>query len=120
MRWLWLLPLLAGCTDPFAVESARRFDPPALYAQYWQDMETCLGRSGDFARVAWYSVPDSGLHYDGEPAYGVWNAPHTIYIQERMLGNRYVLKHEMIHDLLQTGKHSPIFFTCDPAIGSSD
>ena len=116
MRWLLGLVLFAACGNPFEQSGAVRFDPPALYAQYWQQMEICLGRSGDFSRVTWYSVPDSGLHYNGEPAYGVWDAPHSIYIEEGMLQNRYVLKHEMIHDLLQTGKHSPIFFTCDPAI----
>jgi hypothetical protein len=117
MRWLLLLTLLIACGDPFAAPvSAVRFEPPAIYSSYWQQMASCLDRDADFRRVTWYSVPDSGLRYAGEPAYGVWNEPHAIYIEESFLDNPYVVKHEMIHDLLQTGKHSPIFFTCDPAI----
>lgn len=79
------------------------FTPPADYRVIWDSAEVCSGVPGDFNRVTWYVTP--GNSFDGPDGYviGRWTAPHSITIAHDWLTTDWVVKHEMIHDLLQEG-----------------
>jgi hypothetical protein len=111
LRPLFLaLPLLEACdlTGPALPAGAEHFVPPAVYQQWWQLTEECSGSSGSFAGVSWYRVPgvDAIPLGDGTSVNGRWDAS----------GNRIILagdsefagdlvRHEMLHALLQSGGH---------------
>lgn len=124
---LLVLALLA-CGNPFSPPPGTvAFTPPAIYRSWWADMETCAARTGDMRRVAWYAAPDVNIPYYDVHATGVWAAPHTIYLAAQVVDTtwqivvaegtatdyrRHIVQHEMLHDLLQTGRHPPIFAQC--------
>lgn len=117
-----LSPLLAGVAcysilgpeltlPPDAVET----EPPAEYALWYAEVEACLDLEGDFERVRWFEVPYNRW-WDPvweQYAIGTWRAPHDIYIAQGHLDDESVVKHEMVHDVLQGGETGdPRFYRC--------
>ncbi len=115
LRLRWLGPLLLlGCLDTFAPQGAMPYTPPAVYRDWWVEIEACAQLTGDFDQIDWYEVP--GDRY-ACPAYtngcaGWWQPPHTIYMAETRLSDRRLVEHEMLHDLLQRSDHPPVFKAC--------
>jgi hypothetical protein len=91
------------------------FAPPAVYAQWWAEMEVCSGRTRGDRAVRWYRVEtDTGLVIPGlgDRALGFWR-PGVIYLAAPAVGWRATVAHEMLHELLRDGSHaSPLFETC--------
>lgn len=125
-----LLALLAACNDgSFAPSGSRSFVPPTIYAKWWSEVEACADRAGDWQRIAWFATPDITIPYHDIGATAVWSAPHTIYLAAQIADTtwtivtnpghgtpteyrRFIVQHEMLHDLLQSGAHGPIFDRC--------
>ncbi len=89
-----------------------RITPPDLYRGWWAETTACVGRpTAAFERVTWFTVTRIS---EGEAEFGgYWRAPHQIYLRvdQALIGN--VVRHEMVHDLLQLGSHnSPYFEVC--------
>jgi hypothetical protein len=118
-----------GCETPFRPKDGVRYDPPPVYRQWWSTLEQCSGLRGDFSRVLWYEVPSApggwgfACPNGAQGAYcsGEWHSPHTIMIAGPSdiytPGYRYhafTVKHEMLHDLTQSGAHGPLFTRCLP------
>jgi len=111
------LVFVFGCLDAFAPAGAVPFTPPAVYRAWWSAIAACAGITGDFDRVEWYQVRDSSYPcpaYEGRCA-GWWKPPHDIYLAEAWRGDRQLVEHEMLHDLLQRGDHPPVFEACGVA-----
>lgn len=112
--------LLASCSEgvPLDVVGApfAPFEPPTLYQTWWDELETCSRRSGDFQRVEWHLVeagPDRTFPCGPRECAGAWESPHAIYIAGGYMGAELLVKHEMIHDLVQSGSHlDRAFFDC--------
>ena len=104
-----------GCLESFAPAGAKEFTPPDIYRTWWAEVEACAQLSGDFSRVEWYEVPGSRYDCSAYPTgcAGSWHPPHTIYVAQAWENDPRVVKHEMLHDLLQRGDHPPVFRTCD-------
>ena len=113
MRYLVPL-LLLGCAEPFAPPDATPFDPPASYATFWQQMESCSGLSGDMRRVQWFTVPGPISAPDGSHHWGLWASRHRIYLTADMAPEfiNWTVPHEMLHDLTQSGVHGVAFQRC--------
>lgn len=117
MQRLACLILVIGCATPFEVQDAEPFTPPAIFADYWAEMEACSGISGDMRRVTWYDTHDGFIGPNGDLEAGWWVAPHTIFLA-RMYETQQpaywarLVKHEMLHDLLGRTGHPPIFVAC--------
>ncbi|PYP44027.1 MAG: hypothetical protein DMD50_15660 [Gemmatimonadetes bacterium] len=112
-RWLPVV-LLLGCLDGFAPAGAIPLTPPAVYREWWTEIERCAGLWGDFDRVEWYEVPGSTYScpaHEGQ-CDGWWRSPHTIYMAQSRLYDRQLAEHEMLHDLLQRGDHPLVFQAC--------
>lgn len=91
-------------------------------------MEACVGRSGDFDRVRWFSV-DRIVDNRGIERSGIWlvaeGEPHGIALLRRVLldeeAARIVVQHEVIHEILQLADHGdPVWCRCDPLPGRFD
>lgn len=112
--------LLLGlaCLDPFTPPlGTYSFRPPAVYQAEWQTVEECSGLSGNFNRIRWFGVPQTPFRCGDGLCSGEWHAPHDIYIAQVFItdsgSNYFVVRHEMLHDLLGGGSnHPPVFAKC--------
>lgn len=101
---LLLVPSTAGC-GRFAPEEATRFSPPAEYLAWWNATEACSGRHASMSRVTWFKVPGEGFACPTGMCVGRWEDNHTIYVAEAYLDHEMVVRHEMLHDLLDAHGH---------------
>jgi len=107
-------------TAPFLLLAACGFDPgenspmtpPAEYREWWAKTEACSGLSGDFDQVQWSGVPGDGFKCSTGTCAGHWEPDHHIYLAQDWTTNEMVVRHEMLHDLLQRPGHP------DPPFGS--
>lgn len=105
--------LLGGClAHPFEPAGALQFTPDSVYAVWWQRMEACAGLTAPLDRVEWYEVPGNEFATPEGLRWGWWSPPHTIYIATPYLEDEWLVEHEMLHDLLQTGEHPATFESC--------
>jgi hypothetical protein len=120
--------LLAACSDETILgpvtlpPGAVTYDALPIYTRWWADMEACSGRTGDLSRVNWFVVPNAkwfgreGVAYDG-----YWfEYHHEIILASAYVQDSLVVRHEMLHDLLDDGTHPPEYFVdrCGPQLGA--
>jgi hypothetical protein len=80
------------------VEEVRwAIQPPAAYQQFWGEVELCSGLEGSFERVDWFLTE---YFPDGSDILGQWNSRHEITIRYAWRFQPYVVKHEILHELL--------------------
>ena len=115
---LGLLGMLAACEtlgppDPLPA-NAQPFAAPVEFRTWWARTEECSGRAGDLSRVDWFVVP--GAHTvetsDG-PKVGVWShssAGVRIVLAGDYVGSELVVRHEMLHALLDREGHPREYF----------
>jgi hypothetical protein len=116
-RVLWLLTgavfIAAACTDALGPPAgAVGFTPPAHYRIWWAVAEACAGRTGDFDAVHWYTVPASeSFSLEGQTVNGAWyQAGNKIALGANQMGNGELVRHEMVHALMQSGDHPRSIF----------
>lgn len=110
---------LASCRNPVIPEryfphTAVPLEPvPAIYRTWWDEIEACSGRKGDFRSLSFYVVPDADGWWDGRVFIeGAWvSRGNRITVGERRSLIARILRHEMLHALLRTGEHPAEFFT---------
>lgn len=105
-RALWLAALLviAGCGfEPTGEEPMAAV--PAVYQQWWAKTEACAGKYGDFRRVRWYSIPGYGFDCPDGRCAGRWQTDDRIFIAEDFRDYEMVVRHEMLHAILDRTGH---------------
>ena len=106
------LPHAAGA--PLApVERAWAVPTLELYQQWWAKTEACAKRQGKLEGVAFYAVdaPSGAIKLGEEIAHGWWiRNGNRIYLPANALGEEWLVRHEMLHALLQTGTHPAAIF----------
>ena len=111
MRRLGGMTLLAvfaaGCADFGPPPGVMGYEPPDIYASWWQLTERCSGKEGDFGGVHWYVVPGaSTFNLEGQAVAGAWyQAGNRIVIAADYTQDGSLVRHEMLHALLQQGGH---------------
>lgn len=101
---LWVFGLaLATCAALFEPNGLIRFTPPDHYREIWDSAEACTGAHGNFNHVVWYVLPGNSFPAPTGTAIGYWQRPNRIYLAHDWLGTDWVIKHEMIHDLIHMG-----------------
>lgn len=94
-----LAVLCVSCLDPAGEAlSGRRVEPLDVYDGWWSSVQACSGREGELELIRWFEA--NVLHFDGVSAFGLWRAPHDIFLAVGSRGDEFVVKHEMLHDLL--------------------
>ncbi|HYC34070.1 MAG TPA: hypothetical protein VEB59_17390 [Gemmatimonadales bacterium] len=102
-RLLPALLLLTGCG--FDIVGDQPMDAPEIYREWWAKTEACSGLSGDYDRVEWQVVAGDSFDCKSGQCVGHWQPSHQIWIAEPYVNNEMVVRHEMLHDLLNGGGH---------------
>jgi hypothetical protein len=99
---------LSSCehvVDPPLPPGASQFAPPALYELWWKMTESCAGQTGAIDGVRWYEAPGT-FELDDEAISAYWSAgTNQIVLHTSVVRNPRVVRHEMLHALLQTKGH---------------
>lgn len=103
---LVLVLLTLGCTDLFGPEvrfwNRRPMDPvPDVYADWYAEVEECLGWAGDFEAISFY-VADR-IERNGVEKTGLVEFPHAITVRVDQVWGPRVLRHEFAHHITQAG-----------------
>jgi hypothetical protein len=118
MTCLGLLATLAACEmigppDPLPA-NAQLVAPPAEYTAWWSTTEACSGLVGSFDQVEWYVVPGVETFQTSAGAkVGLWshsNAGVRIIIAGAYAETELVVRHEMLHALLDREGHPAEYF----------
>jgi hypothetical protein len=115
---LGLLATLAACemlAPPDALPAgAQAMAPPTEYQDWWVRTESCSGKAGSFSRIQWYVVPGAEtFQTELGPKVGLWihsSAGVQIVVAGDYLENELVVRHEMLHALLDREGHPVKYF----------
>lgn len=114
-----LTTLLSGCAALAPSDSplplgAVRLDAPAAYREWAQKTQSCSGVSTDLSTVQFYIVPGVATFSteDGQKV-GLWlkvGGNNRIVIAGNYANHEMVVRHEMLHALLQREGHPSDYF----------
>jgi hypothetical protein len=115
---LGLLGTLAACemlAPPSPLPAtATVMSPPEQYRAWWTATESCSGLQGRFESIQWYVVPDSmTFSTESGEKVGLWSessAGTRIIIAGAYANHELVVRHEMLHALLDREGHPPEYF----------
>lgn len=122
--------LVAACVDPATGPDRvdldlARFSPPPAYEVWFEELETCTGETGDFSRFRFFEVraPLEGSLFPCDSRSGTcigeWKLPYDILLAPQLLDFEGLVKHEMLHALLQVRGHPDVFNRCSPGFAGS-
>ena len=111
------LIILAGCTtscaptiqlkaSPALIFDARPLIPEPWYEQLYDNARSCakhiqrLPRGHGYGKIDWYVVPRHTMAAYIN-AIGLWGRPNRIYLDERVVADTMIIKHELLHYILQ-------------------
>ena len=115
---LGLLATLAACEmlgPPEALpQGAMLLIAPPEYETWWAATEACAGVNSDLQRIEWYVVPDVRTFQTtaGEKV-GLWSHSASgmrIILAGDYADNELVVRHEMLHALLDREGHPSEYF----------
>ena len=90
--------------EPNLPEGAEEMDPPPVYARWWRLTEACSGHSRGMETVRWYRTPGLTFRLHNQVYSGVWIGNRIVIAGDEVYDGR-VVRHEMLHALLETGGH---------------
>ena len=121
-RWphlAWVALVAAACaTEPTPQHALPPGAVPVVaraeYRDWWARTATCAGVIGHFDQIEWYTVPDARTMTTeiGEKV-GLWvrhDGRRMIIIAEAYLDHELVVRHEMLHDILERAGHPEEYF----------
>jgi hypothetical protein len=114
-----LIVLLAACGEVGPMEAelgAVPYDAPPIYREWWAQVESCSGKTGDFDAVRWFEVPGDYLPNSFAGARSDYAAQTVVVAANRKL-EANVVRHEALHLLLKTSGHPPEYFGDPQTVG---
>jgi hypothetical protein len=122
-RYAVILPGLAvllpscsslGPSEPKLPAGAVALATPAIYRDWHQRTQSCSGLAGDFSTVQFYVVPGvDTFPTEVGPKVGMWTREgrtNRIIVAGNYLAHEMVVRHEMLHALLQREGHPSSYF----------
>lgn len=103
----------AGGAPVAPVDRAWAVPTLELYQSWWAKTEQCSGIRGDMSKVTFYAVdsPSGAISLGTEVAHGWWiREGNRIYLPANALSEEWLVRHEMLHALLQRGSHPEDMF----------
>ena len=103
-------PLIAACTrivEPSLPGDAEEFSPPPVYSTWWKMTEACSALTGSLGAVSWYQTTEV-VHdtHSGDMIAGYWvPGSNRIVLTSSVMMDGGIVRHEMLHALLQRGGH---------------
>jgi hypothetical protein len=116
------LSAICACSEitaPRLPDGAIPMQPMAVYTLWWSFVEECSARSGDFNRVRWYVVPGAeSIPTEIGSVQGMWLSGNRIVVAGKSVRHGPLVRHEMLHALLQTSGHPRADFIgrCDGVV----
>jgi hypothetical protein len=107
MRVVGMLLVLLGCSTEPGTDTP--LTPWPEYQVWWQEMERCSRRQGDYSEIRWYSMVSD--------VRGGYYLDRTIWINERYVGHRQTVAHEELHALGVKGHGGPEWKRCGIEVG---
>lgn len=106
-----VLFIASACDRPTGLRfpaDAVRYEPLAVYAEWWRMVEACSGARGDFSQVRWYHAPRASIVQTfGRQAGAFWTGDgNRILISSDRVGEGRLVRHEMLHALRPVGGHA--------------
>ena len=94
--------------------NAARFVPPAAYQQWWTRTVACSGLRGSLPSIEWFVVPGAATFDTNDGArVARWSRGKDgtrIVLAGAYLSDEMVVRHEMLHALLDRPDHPPEYF----------
>jgi len=122
---LTLVVVAWACDTPTAPlpPGAVSIDPPSAYTWWWEQTQSCANLSASLSGVHWYIVPgaSSVTTADGREAAGYWDSRTRRIVLAgafKFLGD--VVRHEMLHALLDDAKKHPRAYFLQKCAGVVD
>ena len=84
--------------------------PPPQFRVWWEVVESCSGRRGRFDDVKWFEVAEEAIVVRGEIANAAWFASGNRIALYKDEIDGALVRHEMLHAILQDGDHSREYF----------
>ena len=121
-RWAQLAcafaPVLFGGCGAFEPSDipvgAIPMEPPAHFSEWWVRTEQCSGLTGSLDAIHWYVMPNvSSFQTDIGEKVGLWvktGSRTAIILAETYADHELVVRHEMLHQLLQRAGHPQEYF----------
>jgi hypothetical protein len=118
-RKLGVLALTSACTTLAPSESSLppgtvRLAEPEIYRDWYQKTEACSGRTGEFSTIQFYVVPGVDSFPTEEGAKVGWwildGGTNRIVLAGNLASQELVVRHEMLHALLQRPGHPTEYF----------
>jgi hypothetical protein len=95
-------------------DGAVRFEPPLSYQTWWSRTQACAALDGTLESIRWYAVPHTRVFStEAGPEVGRWSRGGNgieIVIADAYLNNEMVIRHEMLHALLDQSGHPAEYF----------
>jgi hypothetical protein len=119
VRWLgvaFLVSVATSCATadvtgpPPLPTGATSLSVQAQYSAWWADVEDCSGNQADMRRIYWFQVPNANFIYRGKAFDAYWWSTHWVVIAEPYVQDAGIVRHEMLHDLLNRGDHPKEYF----------
>ncbi|MEZ4457948.1 MAG: hypothetical protein R2882_15585 [Gemmatimonadales bacterium] len=101
-------------TEPALPAGAQPLSIAAQYAEWFQRTEACSGLKGQFTQIQWLVVPDADVFETAAgPKVGMWEKSGSvarIIIAGHYTNHEMVVRHEMLHHLLDREGHPAEYF----------
>ena len=102
-------------TEPLPENAQPLAAVPPEFQKWWQATEACSGQAGRIEMIQWYVVPGARtIQTPDGPKVGWWShsaAGVRIVLAGNYADNELVVRHEMLHALLDRAGHPPQYFT---------
>lgn len=102
--------LLAACS-PFAPSGAMPFHVPLHAVDDWAADEACAHLTAPL-QIQWFVTPGPTMASPVGDVVGLWVSRHQVYMVAEDTADEWVIRHEMLHDLTQSGDHGAAFVAC--------
>ena len=119
-RWLSVAAVAFGGCSSFAPTEADLpvgavpMVAPAAYAEWFSRTQACSGLEGQIQQIQWFVVPDANVfETPAGPKVGMWEKTGgvaRIIIAGNYAGHEMVVRHEMLHQLLDREGHPAEYF----------
>ncbi len=103
-----------ACTPVTAPRVDSPLVPPAHYEALYEAAQACSGLPGDYGLIVWRVMPGHRWkHATHGWIRGLWRKPHHIWLAFHELDDDWLVTHESLHDLSQSGVHGALFGWCN-------
>lgn len=104
-------------SEPLLPAGAVQITAPAQYREWWGKTQACSSLTGAYEQIRWYVVPNvQTFKSEFGETVALWrklNNENIIVISGNYRADEMVVRHEMLHALLERDGHPAQYFVTD-------